>query len=173
MGFEHYWEGFLLFYSQFPSKWGPSFLNDMRGGLHTHTQHRCSFIFSQTRQLPQAGRQRCMRSHYQWLSIIPHLKRVELVYRQGSTHHYPFSTFSINFPLKRTNFKACSREKIPDKQAATYSPKLYPIMARGLIPHSINILANAYSNIKVMGWLISGWWFFPGSSWLIPGKVYI
>ena len=36
----------------------------------------------------------------------------------------PAGVFSISFPLKTAMVKASSREKTPDIQAATYSPKL-------------------------------------------------
>ena len=47
----------------------------------------------------------------------------------GTLSIAPAGVSSINDPLTANTFNASCKEKTPDKQAAAYSPTLYPIMA--------------------------------------------
>ena len=68
-----------------------------------------------------------------------------------------YSSKSWGHIVAATNRSPSCKENTPDKQAATYSPILWPIMAYGLMPQCINNFARAYSNINKTGWVISVW----------------
>src|ERR1700733_14401257 len=63
----------------------------------------------------------------------------------------PLGNVSSNRPLHATSHRASLSEKTPAKQAATYSPRLLPIIAKGLIPHETSSSASAYSTTKRAG----------------------
>ena len=56
-------------------------------------------------------------------------------------------------PRAATSLSASSRLNTPASQAATYSPRLWPMTAAGLTPHSIHTCASAYSSAKSAGWV--------------------
>ncbi|BCN02240.1 hypothetical protein RPSA_47760 (plasmid) [Ralstonia solanacearum] len=78
----------------------------------------------------------------------------------------PAGRLCIRRPRSATSTRASSREKTPARQAATYSPTLWPISAAGCTPQSIHNRASAYSMTNSAGcaasvrvnakWLASG-----------------
>jgi hypothetical protein len=63
----------------------------------------------------------------------------------------PGGMLCMSRPLAATSSRASSSEKTPARQAATYSPMLWPIIARGRKPHLIQSRARAYSVTKSEG----------------------
>src|SRR5262245_58894826 len=53
--------------------------------------------------------------------------------------------------LAQINLMASPSEKTPDRDAAIYSPTLWPIMPAGWIPQDCHSLANAYSMMNKEG----------------------
>ena len=79
--------------------------------------------------------------------------RIERNFCSGSemTSIEPDGRLCISRPRAATSRSVSSSEKTPARQAATYSPMLWPIIACGLTPHSIHCLASAYSVTKSAG----------------------
>ncbi len=63
----------------------------------------------------------------------------------------PEGSACIRRPRAEINFKPSSKENTPAKQAATYSPTLWPINAAGCTPQDCHKRANAYSNENKAG----------------------
>ncbi len=70
----------------------------------------------------------------------------------GTASMAPAGSGCINRPRAATSARASSREKTPARHAATYSPRLWPSIASGRMPHSIHSRASAYSTAKRAGW---------------------
>ncbi len=64
----------------------------------------------------------------------------------------PRAVDCISRPRAATRRSASSRGKTPARQAATYSPTLWPSRAAGRTPHSIHRRARAYSTANRAGW---------------------
>ena len=75
----------------------------------------------------------------------------------GTANIAPSGTLCINLPRTATSFSASSSEKTPATQAATYSPRLWPINAAGRTPRRIHNCASAYSMTKSAGCVTDVW----------------
>src|SRR3970282_1962915 len=64
----------------------------------------------------------------------------------------PFASGAIRSPRLQTSVSAASRVKTPARQAATYSPREWPIMAAGRTPFASSDVASAYSTQNSAGW---------------------
>ena len=60
----------------------------------------------------------------------------------------PAQQDSINLPRFETVATASGSENTPDRVAATYSPRLCPIIASGRAPQCIQSRASAYSTVN-------------------------
>ena len=63
----------------------------------------------------------------------------------------PDGSDCISRPRSATRASASSSEKTPARQAATYSPTLWPTIDSGRVPHAIHCFAIAYSTAKCVG----------------------
>jgi hypothetical protein len=71
----------------------------------------------------------------------------------GTMAMAPRGSCCIRRPRAAISIKASGREKTPATHAATYSPMLCPIIARGCSPQLIHNRANAYSIVNSAGWV--------------------
>ena len=69
----------------------------------------------------------------------------------------PAGTACISAARSATRRSASSRPKTPARQAATYSPRLCPIIEAGRMPHSIHRRARACSTTKSAGCVTEVW----------------
>jgi hypothetical protein len=73
----------------------------------------------------------------------------------GTASIAPGSCACIRRARIATSRSAVSSENTPARQAATYSPRLWPIIACGRIPQLIQSRAIAYSTTKSAGWVMA------------------
>ena len=66
-------------------------------------------------------------------------------------HARPGARCSNSRPRSATSASASSRRNTPARQAAVYSPMLWPISAAGAMPHDIHSCASAYSTMNSAG----------------------
>ena len=67
----------------------------------------------------------------------------------------PVGSCCISRPRAATNARPSSRLNTPAKQAATYSPMLWPNMAPGCTPQESHNWAKAYSITNNAGWAMA------------------
>jgi len=67
----------------------------------------------------------------------------------------PAGAACMSRPRVATISHACSSDMTPARQAATYSPTLWPISESGRTPHELQSCATAYSTAKSAGCAIS------------------
>jgi hypothetical protein len=75
----------------------------------------------------------------------------------GTDSIEPGAADCIRRPRAATSASASGSVMTPARHAATYSPRLWPIMADGVTPHDIHNCASAYSTANSAGCATAAW----------------